>query len=81
VTSTELWCAVIQVCELVQEAQGKLYVGDFKDAYRRRFGMVPFAKGVVKVKKALDELSRAGKCTVSNLNSDGTLFWITLGDD
>lgn len=79
-TSKQLWCTAGQVCELLQNAQGKLYVGEFKDAYRSRFGKLPFAEGV-KVKKALDELSKSGKFKLKNLNRDGISFWLTLGGD
>ena len=79
-TTENQGCSLADVYELTKAAGGKLYVGEFRKAYQARFGKQPFPQGT-KVKKALSELLRSKskkKFKLTNLNKDGTSFWITV---
>jgi hypothetical protein len=66
-------CTAKEICELLKANGGRLEGGQFRSGFKEKFGRPPFPEGV-KLKKALEKLSRSGKFLVDH---QGSSFRIT----
>jgi hypothetical protein len=73
VYNENVYCTAKEVCELLKANGGELEGGRFRSRFKETFGRPPFPEGV-KLKKALEKLSRSGKFLVDH---QGSSFRIT----